>query len=81
MLIALNAIVNMAPRKPYNPNTAYGRRKRREEAQKNYDHLSPKQQQEVDFWKMGCLIVIVIVVLIIGYFSGNMKGAMKWLSH
>jgi hypothetical protein len=81
MLTVLNAIVNMPPRKPYNPNTAYGRRKRREEAQKYYDNLPPSQKAEVDSWSMGCLIAIVIIVLLIGFISGNMRGAVKWLSH
>lgn len=81
MSIAPNATVDMPPRKPYNPNTAYGRRKRREEAQKYYDNLPPEEQREVDEWKMGCMLVIVVVVLLIGYLSGNMMGALKWLSH
>ncbi|WP_162915339.1 hypothetical protein [Paraflavitalea soli] len=48
----------MPPRKPYNPNTAYGRRKRREEAQKYYDSLPPEKQREIDDWKIGCFLVI-----------------------
>jgi hypothetical protein len=47
-LIVLNAIVSMPPRKPNKPNTAYGRRKRREQAQKYYDNLPPSQKSEVD---------------------------------
>ena len=34
----------MAQRKPYNPNTAYGRRKLREQAQRHYNNLPPDEK-------------------------------------
>ncbi|MDF2379833.1 hypothetical protein JMG10_00035 [Nostoc ellipsosporum NOK] len=74
----------MAQRKPYNPNTAYGRRKRREEHQNWKNNLSPEERAkfETDVNTWGCLIVLIIavLVLVIGALTGNEKAALKWLS-
>lgn len=74
----------MAQRKPYNPNTPYGRRKIREEHQRWRESLPPEEreklEQDTKIW--GCLIavIVIVVVLIIGYATGNEKAAWKWLS-
>lgn len=70
----------MAQRKPYNPNTAYGRRKRREEAQKYYDQLPDKEKSDFDFAKFVILFIIILIVVVIMIVSGDSKGGMRWLS-
>lgn len=42
--------------KPYNPNTAYGRRKRREEAQKYYESLPSDKK---DDWDMARFFIFI----------------------
>ncbi len=70
----------MAQRKPYNPNTAYGRRKLREEAETNYRNDTPQGQQDRD--NMGCIVIIIIVVIAFLIFAatGNINGFFKWMS-
>jgi len=34
----------MAQRKPYNPNTKYGRKKLREQSFENYENLTPNKK-------------------------------------
>lgn len=70
----------MAQRKPYNPNTAYGRRKLREEAQKYYDNLPPEEKANWDATKFIILLVIVIIVVVIMIATGDTKSGMKWLT-
>lgn len=74
----------MAQRKPYNPNTAYGRRKLREEAQRNYENMTPEQKAEVDSYKTGCMLIFIVIVIVgvIIYITltGDTKGALRWLS-
>ena len=41
-------------RKPYNINSAYGRRKLREQAAINYENASPEEKAERD--NIGCTI-------------------------
>lgn len=70
----------MPPRKPYNPNTAYGRRKLREEAAENYANDTPEGQKERD--NMGCIILIIVIVIAFVVFAatGNLQGFFKWMS-
>lgn len=70
----------MAQRKPYNPNTAYGRKKLREQAQQHYENMPPEEQENHDFTKFIIVLIIVIVVLSIGFACGNTHGALKWLT-
>jgi len=51
----------MAQRKPYNPNTQYGRKKLREQATENYNNLDPESKKDADF--IGCIFVIVIAII------------------
>ena len=71
----------MAQRKPYNPNTKYGRKKLREQSEQYYNNLPEEQKQEFDNTKTIVIIIIVVIVIIIGLVSGNMSGTAKWLSH
>lgn len=67
-------------RKPYNPNTKYGRRKRREQALQTYNSLSPEKKAEWDL--MGCIIMLIILVVIGGliFFISGPEALAKWLS-
>jgi hypothetical protein len=71
----------LAQKKPYNPNTAYGRKKLREQAQNTYNNLPPEEQKEWDINKAIVIVLIVVVVFIIFLAMGNSSGFAKWLSH
>jgi hypothetical protein len=70
----------MAQRKPYNPNTVYGRRKLREQAQQSYENMTPSEKSEVDAWKWGCLLIVIVAVILYAILTGDWNGALKWLS-
>lgn len=57
----------MGQRKPYNPNTAYGRRKLREQADKHYDNLGPEEKDKWDMTKFIIMLVITVIILTISY--------------
>lgn len=61
----------MAQRKPYNPNTPYGRKKLREQARENYNNLTPEEKKDSDFY--GCLFTLIIIVI------GVLLFGVKWL--
>jgi hypothetical protein len=69
----------MAQRKPYNPNTKYGRRKLREQAHENYQNMTPAEQDEYNM--NGCIFTVVILVVIGGiiYLFSGPEGLLKWL--
>lgn len=66
----------MAQRKPYNMNTAYGRRKAREQARETYDNLPPDKKND---WDAAAIVIIVIVIILAIILLGP-KDAAKWLS-
>lgn len=73
----------MGQRKPYNPNTAYGRRKLREQAEINYQNATPEEKAQIDsdrgiMWMI--VVVILIIIIVIGFATGNGDSTMKWLS-
>lgn len=67
-------------RKPYNPNTAYGRRKLREQAREEYENMTPEEQAAArsDAWMI--YIVVVIFGIIMAFLTGGTEGVMKWLT-
>ena len=67
----------MAQRKPYNPNTSYGRKKLREQAQKHYDQLPPEKKTEHNI--LGFVVLIVICIIMFLILGAN--GFLKWASH
>jgi hypothetical protein len=49
----------------YNLNTKYGRRKAREQAERNYQNGTPEYRQEIDNLRfIACLIIIVIIAVV-----------------
>lgn len=71
----------MGRKKAPNPNTAYGRKRIREENAQWKANLSPKERAEVEF--NGCIfyVVVVIVIMAIVYLISGTDGLLKWLSH
>lgn len=67
----------LAQRKPYNPNTAYGRRKLREQSQQTYENLPEDEKHN---WDMAKFIILLIIVILAFVLLGQ-KDALKWLSH
>lgn len=72
----------MGQRKPYNPNTKYGRRKLREQAQYKYDTGTPEYRRDIDnisavVWTV--FIVICIIICIIIYSVSGIEGVIRWL--
>lgn len=67
-------------RKPYNPNTAYGRRKLREQAREEYENMTPEEQAAArsDAWMI--YMVVVIFGIIMAFLTGGTEGVMKWLT-
>lgn len=72
----------MAQRKPYNPNTKYGRRKLRNQAHYNYVNGTPEYRKDVDNMTAVFWIVVIIIAIIIGiiiYSVSGVEGLLKWL--
>ena len=70
----------MAQKKPYNPNTAYGRRKLREQAAQNYSNMTPQQQKDYDSTKLWVILVLIIIVGGLILLIGGSGALTKWLS-
>ncbi|MBO9592405.1 MAG: hypothetical protein J7599_05795 [Niabella sp.] len=72
----------MTQRKPYNPNTKYGRRKLREQAHYNYVNGTPEYRKDIDNIKAIVWVVIIAIVIIIGfiiYSVSGVEGLLRWL--
>jgi hypothetical protein len=63
-------------RKPYNPNSKYGRKKLREQAQNTYNNLPPEEKSD---WNATGIVIVIIIAIIIFAFAG-MSGVAKWFS-
>lgn len=70
----------MGQKKPYNSNTAYGRRKLREQTEQNYANMTPQEQQEHDRTKFWVILIILIVVGGLIFLIGGLGALTKWLS-
>ena len=68
--------------KQYNPYTKYGRRKAREQAQRNIENYSPEERKEYNKIKFGCeftlLLIFIIVCLLILFIAGP-ETLISWL--
>lgn len=72
----------MSQRKPYNPNTQYGRRKLREQAQYNYDNGTPEYRNDIDNIKNVVWLVVIgicVIIFIIIYNVSGPEAAIDWL--
>jgi hypothetical protein len=71
-------------KRPANPNTAYGRKRLRQEYTQRVVHMTPTQRKEhedtvstANLW----LWIIVILVCIAAFFLGGMSGLMKTMKY
>lgn len=57
----------MTQRKPYNPNTKYGRRKIREQFQERYDNMSSEEKSKLDgdVWVARLILFLIVVIFIV----------------
>lgn len=73
----------MASRNPDNPNSAFGRRILKEQAEYNYANATPEEKaarDEIGCWVWGIVLVILIIIGIIAFSFGNEKGFLRWPS-
>ena len=71
----------MGQRKPYNPNTKYGRRKLRDEYYQNYNNMNSNEKSEHD-WRVFVITLITIIVFGgIAFLIGGPDALLSWLSH
>lgn len=71
-----------SPKRPYNPNTMYGRRGLRREADERIANYTPEEKQSYDEIGCGVKIILFAVLSIIGYIiylTSGMEGLIKWL--
>ena len=61
-------------RKPYNPNTAYGRKKILEQAQNHVNNLPKEEKIQLDTIK----IVVFIIICFIAWLILGTEGFLKW---
>lgn len=52
----------------------------REEADRNYQNMTPEEQRNRD--NTGCIVLIIILVIVFVIFAatGNIEGFFKWAS-
>lgn len=71
----------MRQRRPYNPNTKYGRKKLRQQIAYKYQH-DPAYRKDYDNIS-GCVwlvvFVIIIAVFVLIYVTKGEHAAIKWL--
>lgn len=70
----------MSSKKPYNPNTAYGRRKLREQSALNYANMTEVEKNNHDTSKFLVGLVILIVVGGLIFILSGTDGLIKWLT-
>lgn len=71
----------MAQRKPYNPNTKYGRKKIREEYAQRRAEMTPEERSGNDALATIVLIIIIIFIGGCAFLIGGKDAVLKTLSH
>lgn len=68
----------MAQRKPYNPNTKYGRKKLREQYELDKQKMKPEERERLE--NDSAVITIIIVAVIFGliYVFFGREAAVDW---
>ena len=69
----------MAQRKPYNPNTKYGRRKLREDHYRRVTNMTDDERSKLEANSFGCLLLFIIIGGLIVFFLFGGDGLMRWL--
>jgi heme/copper-type cytochrome/quinol oxidase subunit 2 len=67
----------MPQRKPYNPNTKYGRKKTREHYYNTQMNGTPEQKKEQNNIEWVVTIVAILIVALITFLVGGVDGLMK----
>src|ERR1044072_188049 len=62
-------------RKPYNPNTKYGRKKLREQAKQEYENMSTEDKV---YQNIKVILILAIICLFMWFILGT-EGFLKWL--
>jgi hypothetical protein len=68
-------------KRPANPNTAYGRKRLREEYQERKANMSPEERSAQNQTEAWVYIVIVVVVGAIVFMIGGSGALLKWASN
>lgn len=71
----------MNQRKPYNPNTKYGRKKLREQYYQNYNNMTSDEKSEHNSLVFIFTIIAIILFGGIALLIGGPKALLSWLSH
>ncbi|CAD0000461.1 hypothetical protein [Flavobacterium chungangense] len=60
--------------KQYNPNTKYGRRKAREQAQRNYENGTEEYRNDIDNIKIILWLIVIVVGIIFFYIKTKLSS-------
>lgn len=71
----------MSQRKPYNPNSKYGRKKIREEYYYNRQNMSQDERFESDRDSTIITVVVIAVIFILIFLILGKGAAFNWLTH
>lgn len=71
----------MGQRKPYNPNTKYGRKKLREEYYQKYENMNADEKSEHNNLTFILMLIAIVVFGGIAYLIGGPEALLSWLSH
>lgn len=71
----------MAQRRPPNPNTAYGRKRIRDDYYQRKALMTPEERSKQNSSEALIYIIIVIIVGGLVFAIGGSAGLLKWLSH
>lgn len=69
----------MAQRKPYNPNTKYGRRKLREDHYRRVENMTDEERSKLEANTFGCMLLFLIIGGLIVFLLFGGDGLMRWL--
>jgi hypothetical protein len=59
--------------KQYNPNTKYGRKKAREQAQRNYDNGTDQYRNDCDNIKLVLWLIVIVIAIIFFFIKSKLK--------
>ncbi len=71
----------MGQRKPYNPNTKYGKKKLREQYNQNYNNMSSEEKSDHNSTVFILMLIAIIVFGGIIFLIGGSDALISWLSH
>lgn len=60
--------------KAYNPNSKYGRRKAREQAQRNYENGSDEYRNDIDNIKIVVWIIVIVIAILFFFIKAKLSS-------